>query len=94
VPLQINEYPIPASDRVEIEMPVGAWPLSVDARGPTSNVVLSALVDPGAPKAKRAFRVFLPGVPFEIDPATPYVGLVKVNGGKTVWHVFDLGEVR
>lgn len=76
-----NDYPV-------IRMPRGAQPLHFNVQKgiPT----LWALVDPEAPRIRRAFRFAGTGHPIETKHNPRYVGTCFHD--PFVWHLFDLGE--
>lgn len=94
---RIFKYPLPMEvdgplarwkGRFEIELPVGAEILTVQAQG---NVpVLWATVDPEAPKEKRKMLLLNTGAEIPPDASyTRYIGTYQLNGGGLVFHLFE-----
>jgi hypothetical protein len=76
-----DDYPI-------IEMPAGAKPLHFGLQDGVPT--LWALVNPGEPSKRHAFR--FAGTGHLIEEDWPYIG--SCFHGPFVWHLFDGGEER
>jgi hypothetical protein len=93
-PAESHHPPVVADRGVEcsIEMPKGARVLSVGEQ--EADLVLWAIVDPEAPKAKRDFRVFGTGWKINVTELElggwSFVGTVQMKDG-LVFHVWVLG---
>lgn len=80
----------------ELEMPAGAEVLTVQRQG--DGPVLWAMVNTTAPKERRRFLAS--GTGHDLPPGVTrrrYVGTFQLPDpifGVTVWHVFDMSEVR
>jgi hypothetical protein len=83
----IYKYPIFAADE-SIEMPAGAQILCVQAQGP--RIQIWAVVDVDASRVEnRRFEVYATGQVIDIKNIS-YIGTVQINGGLTVFHVFEV----
>lgn len=74
-----------------VEMPVGAEIIKVDMQG--ANIVVWAIVDPEAPKQKRAIIVLGTGFERQNKEMASLKYLDTVFDGSFVWHIFDGGPV-
>lgn len=83
--------PEPGATAADVEMPHGARLLSVGAQG--DDMVVWAIVDPQAKAVVRRFAVYPTGLT-EV-PAHPgrFLGTVMFEGGRLVFHVFEVGHV-
>ncbi len=88
--MKIWKYPVPIRDAVRVSLPRGAELLCVQVQG--EEPCLWALVDPDASSVVRAFR--WRGTVQEMEDAQGgvHVGTVQIEGGRLVFHLFDLGE--
>jgi hypothetical protein len=84
---KIWKFPLQLTDRQEIEMPEGAVILSVQVQ--RSQVCLWALVEPGASKVKRQFRIHGTGHDVPDVDKLDFIGTIQNNGGDLVFHVFE-----
>jgi len=88
----IWKFPVTMKDEddIEIEMPTGAYILTVQSQGDPVFAVpfVWARVDPEAPKEKRLFRVFGTGYPIE-EPGLFYIGTFQMRAGALVFHLFE-----
>jgi hypothetical protein len=89
----IYKYPITPTDEpawpTELALPEGARALSVGVQRDV--LMLWAMVDPDAPPAARAIRVFATGQELEYAATgMQFVGTAVQDGlfGPLVWHVF------
>ena len=83
----IYKYELAWQDYVDIEMPVGATPLTVGAQN--GKGYLWALVEPDAPVETRRFRHAGTGHPIQ-DTALSYIGTYM--DGSFVFHVFEIDK--
>ena len=83
---QIWKFPIDLARTVEIEMPYGAEPLSVQLQN--GEICLWALVDTSERKVMREVCIVGTGHPYDPCEVGRYVGTVVTQGGALVWHVF------
>lgn len=89
----IWKFSFKIADRVMLPMPSGARILEVGQpiNPEEGDLCIWALVEPDAPKATRALRIF--GTGHDIDPIDArllhHIG--SVTTGLFVWHVFDEG---
>ena len=80
---RIWKYPLEITDRQVINLPAGAWELSVLTAG--ERLFLYALVDPDQPTEDMTIRIVGTGNPVEQDPGF-FIGTVSMP--PHVWHVF------
>ncbi len=73
------------------EMPKGAVILSVGQQN--DRPFVWALVDPAAPPSGRQIVIVLTGWETAADPGR-FLGTIHLHQGRTVAHVFDMGETR
>jgi hypothetical protein len=91
----VYKYPIPITDNVTIDLPVGAEILSVgvqkgvNVHGYPEAVCLWALVTPASPVERRRFRVVGTGHPISSNENLKFIGTVMLEGGALVFHVFE-----
>ncbi len=88
--MKIYKYPVPVTDINEISMPEGSALLSVQLQG--NLPMLWALVSPEAPLTVRTLRTYGTGQPLPDEVGT-FVDTYQLDGGRLVFHVFDLGEI-
>lgn len=90
---RIYKYPLPAGRLYtnDLRMPAGARILSVQVQHQV--VCLWAVVDPEAEVTTRRLLVRDTGDSCEGLSET-FIGTFQLEGGNTVGHVFDAGEVR
>jgi len=91
---QVWKFPLKIDDIVEVQMPVGAEILYVDAQGPQHSdpgFCIWARVDPNAPMETRRFRLAGTGHPLE-ENVGKHLGSFQMLGGQLVWHLFELGD--
>ena len=84
----IWKFPFTVKDIVEIEMPMGAWILKVDAQH--ERPCIWALADPDAELEQRRFRVVGTGHPCDDVSDFQHVGTFQQFNETLVWHVFDM----
>lgn len=91
---RVYKYEIMPGDDIEIEMPRGAEPLSVQTQQGVP--MLWALVDPHAPLVTRRFRLTGTGHDIGTDIAARvafrFVGTFQLIASGLVFHLFDRGE--
>jgi hypothetical protein len=81
------KYQVPVQDYFELELPVGAIPLTVQVQGDTPRMWV--LVNPDeTKKCKYQFRVL--GTGHKSDDTLNYLGTFQVNNGQYVFHVFEI----
>jgi hypothetical protein len=85
----VFKYPIPLLDNFELDLPVGAQPLSVDVQ--YGKPQMWALVDTSAPTAPQRFRLAGTGHPLTKD-SLEFVGTFLIEEGALVFHVFRVTE--
>jgi hypothetical protein len=89
---RIWRFPLPITDRVRIDMPEGAQPLSVAvSRTGGEDLDLWAIVNPDNTPGFRTFLVVGTGNPVPADCGR-FIGTVATHGGALVWHVFEAKE--
>ncbi len=87
--LTVYKYEVPADDNFTLEMPAGAQCLSVQAQ--YEKPFLWALVDPGARKTKRQFRLAGTGHAIAHDSAAlRFIGTAALHGGALIFHLFEV----
>lgn len=84
--MRVFKYDLPVADVVELELPVGAQVLTVQAQGEVPRVW--ALVDEEAPLERRRFHVVGTGHDAGRTPAGGYLGTFQLYAGGFVGHVF------
>jgi hypothetical protein len=85
--MEVYKYPLPVSDVVELEMPIGAEILYVDTQ--RGDVCLWARVEPGADTEARRFR--FAGTGHELgDGVGRHVGSCLMHEGRLVFHIFEM----
>lgn len=80
---KIWKYQFEISDVVEIEMPGGSTPLSVQVQD--GKPTLWVFVDTGKTKIIRRFYIYGTGHPIALE-GVAYIGTIQL--GQFVWHVF------
>ncbi len=86
----IWKYPIPVADEFQLEMPMGARPLTVQVQD--GKPYLWALVNTEFDVEPHRFRLAGTGHPLEEDVwSYAYVGTFQVRDGRLVFHVFYKG---
>lgn len=81
------KYPVPIADYFVLEMPRGAEILYLDEQ--QKLLCLWALVQPGAAREKRAFRLAGTGHPI-LENNLDYVDSLVMLGGDLVFHLFEI----
>lgn len=84
----IWKYELPITDRVTLDLPVGAWALTVQEQGGV--LCLWAAVNTAARTERRTFLIAGTGNPFDAG-GLGYIGTAQMSSG-LVWHVFELVE--
>jgi hypothetical protein len=85
----IWKFPIAElAPRVSFPMPAGSKPLDVQVQGGVPTIWVE--LDPQAERTVRDFRIEATGQPF--DHAGAYLATFQIEGGRFVFHVYDLGE--
>jgi hypothetical protein len=84
--MKIWKFEFEVADRVEVEMPEGAFVLSAGVQNP-GKICVWAIVNPDARKQKRIFQVRGTGHEVFMVMANKFVG--TVFDGVFVWHVFE-----
>jgi hypothetical protein len=82
----VYKYPIEMHDNFLVELPIGAYVLTVQVQHGTPYIW--ALVDTESPTELRPFRLLGTGHPIE-QPLTRYIGTFQLNGGALVFHLFE-----
>ncbi len=83
----IFKYPFPVSDVINLDIPKGAYILTVQVQNEIP--CIWALVDPEAPTESRGFRCFGTGHPIDVEiHNTSYIGTFQLLGGSFVGHLF------
>jgi hypothetical protein len=88
----IYKYPVVVDDEFSVDLPDGAQILSVDTQ--QGEPMMWAMVDPTAPKSKRAFRVIGTGHPIDDADHLSFVGTFQVRGGSLIFHLFEKAPVE
>lgn len=91
-PKRIYKYPLQVTDKQEIELPLTATVLSVQADG--DKLFFWALVDINEKTKPRVFRVIGTGHDIPDFKFLHYLGTVQTHGGSLVWHVCESYEHR
>ena len=90
----IWKYPIKLTDFQEIEMPLDAQILSVQASG--ENIFLWALVTPSLPSCTRRIHIYGTGnyISSPSDKPSIFLGAVQISIPASwqpmVWHIFEV----
>jgi len=82
---RIYKYPVPIDDKFVIQMPSGAFILTVQMQ--KSEPQIWALVDPDKPLTNKTFYLY--GTGMEVKPDLVYVGTFQMLGGSLVYHLFE-----
>ena len=83
----IWKFPIPVEDLAEVRIPLGGKILCVQAQHEIP--CLWALVDPQEKPELRVFRTYGTGHKIIGDPGH-YIGTYQLDGGRLVFHVFEV----
>lgn len=86
--LAIWKYPFQVQDHFTISMPTGARLLDVQVQNETP--CIWALVDPGALKESREFRLAGTGHDISEKEAERYIGTFQLGGGVFIGHLFEI----
>jgi hypothetical protein len=86
----IWKFPIATVDQQSLPIPAGAEMLCVQVQH--GEPCIWALVNPDAPKRRRAVRVVGTGHPCDDVNAQNYVGTYQLHDGRLVFHVFIAPE--
>lgn len=89
-PKRIYKYPLQITDKQEIELPVTAEVVAVQAQG--DELFFWAAVDISEKTKPRVFRVIGTGHDIPDGKFLHYLGTVQTHGGVLVWHVFESYE--
>ena len=84
----VYKYPIPVTDVVRLDLPIGAELLHVAPQG--EHVCLWALVEPLAEQERRVFLVRGTGQPIADDLKLVHVGTFLIQSGSLVFHLFEV----
>lgn len=87
---KVFKYELPGRNISEIEMPIGAQILTIQAQGNTPQIW--ALVEEGKGLEKRKFRMAGTGHSIEDKDCQHYLGSFQLYGGEFVFHVFEIKE--
>jgi hypothetical protein len=82
---RIYKYPVPIDDRFVIQMPLGAFIMTVQMQ--KSEPQIWALVDPDRSLTNRVFYLY--GTGMEVNPELIYIGTFQMLGGSLVYHLFE-----
>lgn len=88
----IWKYKLTGKGMQTIDMPKGATPAAVHAKG--NNLCLWAMVDIKAPLVSHRFLVAFTGDTIALEDNPRYIGTAHLQSfiGEIVVHIFDLGE--
>lgn len=88
--MRIFKYRLPQAAQFVLELPKGAKILSCQTQGYRAPE-LWTLVDPNAPLEKRTFLLVATGevLPKDFLDHVCYLSTVQVEGGASVYHVFE-----
>ncbi len=85
----IWKYSLELTDRQELEMPEGAWILSVQMQ--CNNICLWVAVNTEVQKKKRV--IYIVGTGHNVGhlhrSLHRFIGTVQMRGGALVWHIFE-----
>ncbi len=87
MPQVIWKFPLEVADGQMIEMPAHAKILHVQMQD--GKPCLWAYCDPEQPKQPRLIRTIGTGHPIP-DESLTYIGTYQTDGGRLVWHVFEV----
>ena len=85
---RIYKYKIPVQDEFTMELPQGAYILTVQSQREVP--CIWAVVDPDAPLEPICFRVAGTGHDIEWDTVKRYIGTFQLCGGDLVFHLFEI----
>lgn len=90
--LTVWKYPIPNPGPFELQLPAGARVVHVGAQahGPGRQLCLWAEVHPDAPPLPRRFLCLETGAAIDEKLAVVHCGTALLEGGRTVWHVYEV----
>lgn len=84
----VYKYAVTMKDTFTLELPTDAQILSVQMQH--GEPQMWALVDPDAPKRKRAFRIVGTGHPIPDVGLLRFVGTFQTSSGFMVFHLFEV----
>lgn len=85
---KVFKYIVEWGDVVHVDMPEDAQILTAQLQGSSRELVIWALVNPGAPLQSRTFRIAGTGHP--VTEAVAYISTVQLFDGSVVFHVFEV----
>ena len=86
----IYKYPVWIADAQEINLPLGAKVLTVQAQGEAAYIWV--LVDTEVETRPRRFLLRGTGHPMNGATAEHYIGTFQLRGGDLVFHLFEQSE--
>lgn len=86
----IWKFPMPITDIIKVNMPVGSNILTAQVDQKTGKLCVWATVDPTAPMKEEIFEIHGTGNPIELswDYSRQYISTFQIARGEFVGHLF------